>query len=263
MAKQTFKGTINWGPKINNLTFNGAEIQKYTMKFSKDLETIESGTIENFPIPCYNKQGVIQKTQKFGIDLIYKQFKKDSSKHNDIRELLNPKRIDTSIKQKLSFSSPLYNMRKLKIKYSRRFRENICVIISKNFPNLELLQLNSCPLGLSDCSFLGKKYLPRLLELDLSGDCYLNQASLFSLSECMPQLRIFHLGHFEHSDYSCSKTVMKKTGQNPLKGLFIIELLYKKTKIDTQKSKVERTKAFAGLSTLYLEKHCDLTHFIK
>lgn len=69
------------------------------------------------------------------------------------------------------------------------------------------------------------------------------------LSWKLPQLKIFHLGHFEHSDYACSKTVVKKEGQKPLRGLFICEIL-------------KDTKKFAGLTTLFFEYACDLTDFV-
>ena len=65
----------------------------------------------------------------------------------------------------------------------------------------------------------------------------------------MPQLEIFHLGHFEHSDYACSDTVRKKQGQLPLRGLFVCEILRDPAR-------------FEQLKMLYLEHSCDLTDFI-
>ena len=77
----------------------------------------------------------------------------------------------------------------------------------------------------------------------------MSKETLTVLSWKLPQLKIFHLGHFEHSDYACSKTVVKKEGQKPLRGLFICEIL-----------KDERK--FPGLTTLYFEYACDLTDFV-
>lgn len=144
---------------------------------------------------------------------------------------------------------PLKNLKSLKIKYSRAFGEQICPFISQTFPSLTSLHLISCPIGTSDCTRLGHQFLPALQELDLSGDSYLSKQSLTHISICMPQLRTFHLGHFEHSDYACSDTVRKKQGQLPLRGLFVCQILK-----DPQR--------FEQLSTLYLERSCDLTDFI-
>ena len=101
-------------------------------------------------------------------------------------------------------------MRHLTMKYSRRLDINICYLISKYFPNLKILRLISAPIGLCECRFLGHKYMPNLEVLDMSGDSYLSQKTLSDLSLCMPHLKELHLGHFEHSDISCSKTVVKK-----------------------------------------------------
>jgi len=95
------------------------------------------------------------------------------------------------------------SMKEIKIKYSRKFEENICNYLSQSFPNLSKLSLISCPIGISDCEKLGNKYLPNLIELDMSGDSYLSKESLNILSLNLPALKVFHLGHFEHSDYSC------------------------------------------------------------
>ena len=141
------------------------------------------------------------------------------------------------------------HMEVLRISYSKNFRSSICSNISHWFPNLRILQLNSCPIGMSDCSLLGNKYLPNLVELDMSGDSYVSKESLEVLSKGLPKLEIFHLGHFEHSDYNCSQTVMKKSEQRPLRGLFIIEIF-------------KDCKRFQSLKKLFLEDACDLTNFI-
>lgn len=113
-------------------------------------------------------------------------------------------------------------MKQLSVKYSRKFDDDLCKNIYLAFPNLERLQLVSCPIGTSEISLLGK--LPNLVELDCSGDSYMSSAHLKAISE-WPKLKKFHLGHFEHSDYSCKDTVHKKLGQQPLRGLYLIELL--------------------------------------
>lgn len=96
---------------------------------------------------------------------------------------------------------------------------------------------------------LGPEYMPHLRELDLSGDSFLSKPSLATLSAVMTTLEVFHLGHFEHSDYSCSQTVIKGVGQSPLRGLYVCELLKDPTR-------------FPKLQLLYMEIACDLTHFI-
>lgn len=144
---------------------------------------------------------------------------------------------------------PLTKMEQLRVVYSRFLGDDICPLISQYFPNLKVLQLTSCPIGVSDCSMLGPKYLPSLVELDLSGDSFLSKETLSTLSLVMTTLRVFHLGHFEHSDYSCSQTVIKKVGQSPLRGLYVCELL-------------KDPSRFPKLELLYMEIACDLTHFI-
>lgn len=87
--------------------------------------------------------------------------------------------------------------------YTRKFSDNICALLANFFPNLRVLQLTSCPIGLSDCSLLGAAHMPKLRELDLSGDSFISRKSLLILSEACSQVEVFHLGHFEHSDYAC------------------------------------------------------------
>ena len=62
-------------------------------------------------------------------------------------------------------------------------------------------------------------------------------------------MKIFHLGHFEHSDFNCSQTILKKEGQKPLRGLFICEILKDLSK-------------FPKLNLLCLEQNCDMTYFL-
>ena len=112
------------------------------------------------------------------------------------------------------------------------------------------MQLISCPIGISGCEVLTNQNLPLLREVDFGGDSYLNKKDLTLLSVNLPLMEVFHLGHFEHSDYACGQTVMKKQGEMPLKGLFVCELLKKKN------------KHFTALKTLFLEQACDLTDFI-
>ena len=89
-----------------------------------------------------------------------------------------------------------------------------------------------------------------VIELDFSGDSYLCKETLNQISLNTPNLQIFHLGHFEHSDYSCQKTIMNMNGQQPLRGKYICEILK------------EKETRFQKLSKLFLEFSCDLTPYI-
>lgn len=89
-----------------------------------------------------------------------------------------------------------------------------------------------------------------LEELDLSGDSFISRKSLMVLSEACQQISVFHLGHFEHSDYDCERTVLKSKDQQPLRGIFIVELFKKEYR-------------FANLKKLVLEFQCELTHYIR
>ena len=144
----------------------------------------------------------------------------------------------------------LSNMKELSIRFSKKFKSLIIPNIASAFPNLVKLQLVSCPVGISGCAALNDQNLPCLRELDFSGDSYLSKKDLSLIARNLPRLQIFHLGHFEHSDYACSETVRKKQGELPLKGLFVVELLS------------DKRLHFPNLEVLFLEYACDLTDFI-
>ena len=58
-------------------------------------------------------------------------------------------------------------------------------------------------------------------------------------------LSIFHLGHFEHSDFKCQKVAC----EFPPKGFYIAGLF-------------EKPENFVNLKVLYLEENCDLSDFL-
>ena len=60
-----------------------------------------------------------------------------------------------------------------------------------------------------------------------------------------PNIGIFHLGHFEHSESSCDNNLQ----EYPPKGMFI-EAVFKKV------------ESFPKLHTLYLEQECSLSYWL-
>ena len=60
-----------------------------------------------------------------------------------------------------------------------------------------------------------------------------------------PNLSVFHLGHFEHSDFKCQKVAC----EFPPKGFYIAGLF-------------EKSDNFRNLSVLYMEESCDLSDFL-
>ena len=50
------------------------------------------------------------------------------------------------------------------------------------------------------------KNCPLLYELKLAGDSFIRKLVLTSIA-LLPELRIFHLGHFDHSDLDCQKVI--------------------------------------------------------
>lgn len=91
---------------------------------------------------------------------------------------------------------------------------------------------------------------PLLNELKLAGDSWIRKIVLHSIAK-HPNLRVFHLGHFEHSDIDCAHV----KPQDPVfsnystKGIVVAETF-------------SDLRNFPVLSTLYLEKYCDLTAFL-
>ena len=87
-------------------------------------------------------------------------------------------------------------MQLLEIKYSRDI-ESIDSL--KSMRKLAKLNLNSCTLlqsvtPLSSCS--------SLVELSLMGDSYIRNLVLKTVGE-LPNLKVFKMGHYEHSDCEC------------------------------------------------------------
>lgn len=82
------------------------------------------------------------------------------------------------------------------------------------------------------------------MEVNLSGNSWVKSVVLIGLSK-HPNIRIVHLGHFEHSENSCDQNLQ----ENPPKGMFI-EATFKKN------------ESFPKLHTLYLEQECSLTYWL-
>jgi len=57
---------------------------------------------------------------------------------------------------------------------------------------------------------------------------------------------VYHLGHFEHSDFNCSETV----SEHPPKGFFIAGIF-------------DKLENFRLLNTLYLEANCNFTPLLE
>ena len=91
---------------------------------------------------------------------------------------------------------------------------------------------------------------PRLRELKLAGDSWIRKLVLYSIAK-HKNLRVFHLGHFEHADIDCTHV----KPQDPVfsnystKGIVVAETFSDPTN-------------FPQLQTLYMEKFCDLTAFL-
>jgi len=134
------------------------------------------------------------------------------------------------------------NLRKLEIVYSRKLDENIAIYLSKYFTNLKVLNLSGCPIQVSlEPLNYGCPYLE---ELNLSGDSWVKKVCLVGIAKHR-NLSIFHLGHFEHSDFKCQSVAC----EFPPKGFYIAGLFEKK-------------ENFPNLKILYLEENCDLSDFL-
>ena len=134
--------------------------------------------------------------------------------------------------------------------YSRKFDGNICASLgSGGLPNLAILDLSYCPIQVSMEPIVTG--CPRLHELKLAGDSWIRKLVLHSIAK-HPNLKVFHLGHFEHSDIDCTHV----KPQDPVfsnystKGIVVAQ-----TFTDPNN--------FPALNTLYLEKFCDLTGFLE
>jgi F-box/leucine-rich repeat protein 2/20 len=76
---------------------------------------------------------------------------------------------------------------------------------------------------------------PYLDELNLSGDSWVKKVCLLGVAKHR-NIQIFHLGHFEHSDFKCQKVAC----EFPPKGFYIAGLF-------------EKIDNFVNLRVLYLE----------
>jgi len=134
------------------------------------------------------------------------------------------------------------NIEKLAINYTRKFRENAHIFIAKNLHKLKVLNLRECILQ-EDLSIF-KTECPLLEEVNFAGNSWVKSTSLLGLSKHM-NIRILHLGHFEHSENSCDDNLQ----EYPPKGMFI-EAVFKKS------------DSFPKLHTLYLEQECSLSYWL-
>lgn len=113
---------------------------------------------------------------------------------------------------------------------------------------LKYLNLSYCPIQVSMEPIV--QGCPLLNEVKLAGDSWIRKLVIYSIAK-HPNLRVFHLGHFEHSDIDC----MHVKPQDPVfsnystKGIVVAETF-------------SDPNNFPALHTLYLEKHCDLTTFL-
>ena len=91
---------------------------------------------------------------------------------------------------------------------------------------------------------------PELAELKLAGDSFIRKLVLQSITQ-LPNLSVFHLGHFDHSDAECKKVIPQDSvfSGYSTKGVVVAQTF-------------EDKGNFRKLAILYLEKHCDLTPFL-
>lgn len=99
----------------------------------------------------------------------------------------------------VGFKSSPY-LERLELVYTRKFDESVAMNLAQYFPNLVYLNLSGCPI---QCSLEPlAKGCPKLLEFNLSGDSWVKKVALTGIAK-HKGLSVFHLGHFEHSDYKC------------------------------------------------------------
>ena len=129
----------------------------------------------------------------------------DSLRHLSIIRNFNEKsaRIDDEATEALATCCP--NLEHLEIVYSRKFDERICRNLGNgNLLRLQVLDLSYCPIQCSMEPLI--KGCPDLFELKLAGDSFIRKLVLLSIAK-LPELKIFHLGHFDHSDVECKKVI--------------------------------------------------------
>lgn len=99
-----------------------------------------------------------------------------------------------------TYLQPCTNLLNLSIIYSRKFEDHLALNLSLR--HLQTLNLSGCPIHVtleplaSSC--------PHLEELNLSGDSWVKRQALLGIAK-HPNLMVFHMGHFEHSDFKCSE----------------------------------------------------------
>ena len=109
-------------------------------------------------------------------------------------------RIDDYCLEVLSNRCP--NLERLELVYSRKFDGSICQHLGNGgLANLVYLNLSYCPILVSMEPIVDG--CPRLHELKLAGDSWIRKLVLHSIAR-HPNLRVFHMGHFEHSDIDCT-----------------------------------------------------------
>lgn len=224
---------------LNNLTRLelGGESRNYNTNFSfegfQTLINIKSD-LEIIKIEYCSRVG--NKT----LEILAKRFGKSLKQLEIIRNCYEKcAKINDEGIESLKYCS---NLEILSINYSRKFKDKIQLHLSNFFPKLLVLNLKECPIQ-EDLSVL-KKGCPFLEEVNFSGNSWVKSNSLMGLSK-HPNIRIFHLGHFEHSENNCDGNLQ----EYPPKGMFI-EALFKKG------------DAFIKLHTLYLEQECSLTYWL-
>ncbi|EGR29662.1 hypothetical protein IMG5_151320 [Ichthyophthirius multifiliis] len=144
--------------------------------------------------------------------------------------------------QGVQYLSQCVNLEKLNISYSRKFRDKFHLHISSSLRNLKYLCIRDCPIQ-EDLSVFARG-CPNLEEVDLSGDSWVTSASIVGLSK-HPQLKILHLGHYDHGDTNCDENLE----EYPPKGMFIEGVFKNKD-------------AFPRLHLLFLEQNCSLTYWL-
>jgi F-box/leucine-rich repeat protein 2/20 len=104
-------------------------------------------------------------------------------------------------------------LRILEIDYSRKFGLKIADSLASHMVNLQKLMLKNCPILVSLEPL--SRGCPNLIEVSMAGDSWVRKVALAGLAT-HPNLKIFHLGHFEHSDCECSELFPQE--DNVLKG---------------------------------------------
>lgn len=112
-------------------------------------------------------------------------------------------RIGDSAMLELSNHCP--NLKKLEVIYTRRFGDRLGEYLgSGNLRNLKYLDLSYCTITNSLEPMV--KGCPNLEEFKLAGDSWIRDLVLRSIAK-HPNIKIFHLGHYEHSDCDCKSVV--------------------------------------------------------